>query len=108
MPDSPDLIVNAVVAATLRPRDRVAPGIKAKGGLTFHRLFPSLSNRFAGAAVDAAQKRAPVDAPVTSGTLYQTVPGADGVRGQNPAFGVIPQPAPPPTPQQAQPSAPGR
>ena len=97
MPDQPETIVNAVVAATLAPRDRVAPGLKAKAGLTGHRLFPNLSNAVAGRAVHTAQAASPPDAPSTSGTLYQPLPSARGVRGQQPAYGVSPPEAPPPT-----------
>jgi short-subunit dehydrogenase len=90
MPDAPETIVNAVVAAAMRPRDRVAPGLKAKGALVSHRLSPSLSNAFSGRAVHAAQQAAPADAPTGTGSLYQPQPAADGVRGENPAFGVPP------------------
>jgi len=89
LPDDPRLIVDAVVAATLQPRDRVAPGLKAKGALLVHRLSPGLANRFAGAVFHRAQSRAPADprAP-TSGSVQRPLPTGRGVRDETPEGAV--------------------
>ncbi len=89
LPDQPALVVNAIVHAALRPRDRVAPGIKAKGALLSHRISPGLTNRAAGAVFHRAQSTAPRDpkAP-TSGSLYAPSPAAPGVRDDTPGGSV--------------------
>lgn len=85
MPDRPELIVDAVVQAALRPRPRVAPGWKAKSALLGDRLSPGLAEAMAGAAVDRAQRSAPpTGRPPTAGTLYAPMPAGRGVRDETP------------------------
>ena len=89
LPDQPRLVVDAIVHAALRPRDRVAPGVKAKGALVAHRVSPSLTNAAAGAVFDRAQKSAPPDPrSPTSGSLYAPSPAAPGVRDETPGGSV--------------------
>ena len=80
LPDSPDLVVNAIVHAALRPRDRVAPGLKAKSALVAHRLSPTLTNAVSGAIFTAVQRSSPPDpkAP-TSGSLHRGSPAPGAV-----------------------------
>jgi short-subunit dehydrogenase len=88
LPDRPELIVDAIVHAALRPRDRVAPGLKAKSALLSHRISPALANAVAGAVFHGAQSAAPPDpkAP-TSGSLHRGGPGV-GVRDETPGGSV--------------------
>jgi short-subunit dehydrogenase len=89
VPDGPEVIVNAVLHAALHPRDRVAPGLKAKSALVSHRLSPGLTDAFAGSVVHRAQTAAPpTNAPPTSGSVQQPQPNGRGVRGDDPRYGV--------------------
>ena len=89
LPDRPELVVDAIVRAALRPRDRVAPGIKAKGALLAHRISPALTNAAAGAVFHRAQTSAPADprAP-TSGSLHRPGPGPGAVADDTPGGSV--------------------
>ena len=92
LPDRPELIVDAIVRAALRPRDRVAPGIKAKGALAAHRISPSLTNAAAGAVFHRAQTSAPADPRTpTSGAVHRPSP-APGSTADNTPGGSVTRP----------------
>ena len=75
--DDPDKIVQAVMAAALHPRPRVAVGWKVKSVLVAHRLAPGLSEDAAATGYRRVIQAAPGGAPATSGTLH--APMAEGV-----------------------------
>jgi short-subunit dehydrogenase len=82
MMDSPDVVLDAVVQAAIRPRRQIAPGWKAKTILFSHRMAPSAVEAVAAGVVQQTQMRdAPAGVPPHSGTLHQPDPNGVGVSG---------------------------
>ena len=77
--DAPDPVVDAVLRAALRPRERVAVGWKAKVALAFHRLSPGATESLAGHWLDQVQMhQAPAGASPSTGALYAPVSQGQG------------------------------
>jgi short-subunit dehydrogenase len=77
--DPPDKIVNAVIRASLRPRQEVPVGWKAKAANHWHRKFPHLTERLSANVAHKYQiKNAPPATP-TSGSVHQPLQEGKGV-----------------------------
>jgi short-subunit dehydrogenase len=88
LPDDPRLIVDAIVRTAMFPRDRVAPGLKAKGALLSHRVSPGLTNAVSAIVYDRMVKSAP-PAPNKPGNLRLPSLAPGTVKDETPAGSVI-------------------
>ncbi|CAA9519303.1 MAG: hypothetical protein AVDCRST_MAG39-2390 [uncultured Sphingomonadaceae bacterium] len=79
--DGPGETVDAIIYASLHPREELAVGWKAKGALRSHALFPDLTERIAGGIVHREQMKRGVPAVPTAGSLYDPNKAARGVEG---------------------------
>lgn len=84
--DPPSKVVNAVIRASLRPRQELPVGWKAKGAWFSHHLFPHFTEWLSANIIHRYQIKTPPPAPPTSGSAYepeQTGRGIDdGVRAR--------------------------
>lgn len=79
--DSADKVVDAIVAATLKPRREIQVGYKAKTAVTSHRIARRLTERLtAGLTHRALYEEAP-PAEHTAGALHEPVATGVGVDG---------------------------
>ena len=67
--DGPQQAVEAIIRASLYPREEVLVGWKARSAYFAHRIFPNLTERFAANIAERQIEIAP-SAPPTSGTLH--------------------------------------
>jgi short-subunit dehydrogenase len=88
LPDDPRFVVDAIVRTAMFPRDRIAPGLKAKGALLGHRVSPGLTNAVSAIVYDRMVKSAP-PAPDAPGNLRLPSPAPGTVRDNTPAGSVI-------------------
>ena len=81
MLDAADKVAEAIVWASVHPREELPVGWKAQGAVSAHNLFPDLTEKVAANVYHDAQMRdAPAGSPDTTGNLYR--PGAGrGVDG---------------------------
>lgn len=68
--DDPWQVVDAIIRASLDPREEVLVGWKSKGAYLSHQLFPDLSERIAANIVEEQFEEAP-PAPPREGALYE-------------------------------------
>ncbi|MBF9223877.1 SDR family NAD(P)-dependent oxidoreductase [Hymenobacter ruricola] len=82
--DPPAKVVNALVRASVRPRQEVPVGWKAKGAVVSHRIAPRFTERVSANIDHHYQLKTAPPAPATTGSLYApqaSGPGVDdGVR----------------------------
>jgi short-subunit dehydrogenase len=82
--DPPSKVVNAMVRASVRPRQELPVGWKAKGAVVSHRIAPRLTDRVSANIDHHYQMKTAPPAPTTTGSLYApqaSGPGVeDGVR----------------------------
>jgi short-subunit dehydrogenase len=81
MLDPPEKVIDAIVAATVRPRPETNVGYKAKMSVASHRIAQRLTERVAG---DINQKVLIEDSPsaqATNGTLHHPMRVGDSVEG---------------------------
>ncbi|WP_375429487.1 SDR family NAD(P)-dependent oxidoreductase [uncultured Sphingomonas sp.] len=82
MLDPADKVAEAIVWASIHPREELPVGWKAQGAVTAHNLFPDLTEKVAANVYHDAQMRdAPARAPDTTGNLYRPVQAGRGVDG---------------------------
>ncbi|GGO67381.1 oxidoreductase [Microbacterium nanhaiense] len=78
--DDPSIVVDAIVAACMNPREEQPVGPKARAANLSHNLFPDLTERLSAKIADTeAEKGRP--APHTTGSLYEPMPEGVGVEG---------------------------
>jgi short-subunit dehydrogenase len=79
--DDPKKVVDAIVRASLHPKEAIPVGWKAQGSYVSHRIFPTLTERLSGALAQREQIQKAAPAPRTSGTLYRPMQSGQGVEG---------------------------
>jgi len=81
MMDDPQKVVDAIVWASLHPREEVAVGWKGKSGYVAHRLFPDMTERLSGTASHKLQIEIAPPALSTSGALHKPMQEGRTVEG---------------------------
>jgi hypothetical protein len=79
--DGPEKAVDAIVHASLFPREEVPVGWKARAALAAHWLTPDLAERTSANIVHKHQFELAPPAPATSGSVRQPVATGAGVDG---------------------------
>lgn len=77
--DDPQKVVNAVVRSSLRRKQEVPVGFKAKATRFFHHLFPHFTERLSANIAHKYQIKDAPPAPLTSGSAYAPMQGGRGV-----------------------------
>lgn len=77
--DPPGKVVNAIVRMSLRPRQELPVGWKARASYTSHHLLPHLTERLSANLAHRYQIKTAPPAPATTGSLYQPMPTGRGV-----------------------------
>jgi short-subunit dehydrogenase len=82
MLDPADKVAEAIVWASVHPREELPVGWKAQGAVSAHNLFPDLTEVVAANIYHDAQMRdAPAGVPDTTGSLYSPMEAGRGVDG---------------------------
>jgi len=79
--DDPQKVVEAIVWASVHPREELPVGWKASGATVSHRLMPDLTERISANISHRMQYETAPPAPATSGTLHQPVEAGRTVDG---------------------------
>lgn len=79
--DDPWKVVDAIVWASLNPKEELTVGWKGKGARASHYLFPDLTERLSADIAHHRQIETAPPAPLTSGSLHRPIPGGTGVSG---------------------------
>jgi short-subunit dehydrogenase len=77
--DGPQKVVNAVIRSSLRPRQEVPVGFKARATWFFHHLFPHFTERLSANIVHKYQIKDAPPAPPTTGSAYAPMQSGRGV-----------------------------
>ncbi|WP_377527145.1 SDR family NAD(P)-dependent oxidoreductase [Pontibacter rugosus] len=77
--DPPSKVVNAIIRASLRGRNELPVGWKAKGAWLSHRLFPRLTERLSANIIHKYQIENAPPAPPTSGSVHEPMEAGRGV-----------------------------
>jgi short-subunit dehydrogenase len=77
--DPPSKVVNAMVRSSVRPRQELPVGWKAKGAVFSHRVAPRLTERVSANIDHHYQMKTAPPAPITPASLYQPVSTGRGV-----------------------------
>ncbi|MBO2008354.1 SDR family NAD(P)-dependent oxidoreductase [Siccationidurans soli] len=77
--DPPAKVVNAMVRASVRPRQELPVGWKAKGAVFSHRVAPRFTDRISANIDHHYQLETAPPAPATPGSLYQPVSSGRGI-----------------------------
>ncbi|PJJ54455.1 SDR family NAD(P)-dependent oxidoreductase [Hymenobacter chitinivorans] len=77
--DPPSKVVNAMVRSSVRPRQELPVGWKARGAFFSHGIFPHFTERVSANIAHRYQVKTAPPAPVTTASLYQPVPTGRGV-----------------------------
>lgn len=78
--DDPEVVVDAIVEACVRPKEEQPVGAKARGATLSHRLFPDLTERASAKLIDSeTEKGTPVSD--TTGAIYEPMVAGTTVSG---------------------------
>ncbi|WP_188555867.1 SDR family NAD(P)-dependent oxidoreductase [Hymenobacter glacieicola] len=77
--DPPSKVVNAMVRSSVRPRQELPVGWKARGASFSHQLLPHFTERISANVAHRYQIKTAPPAPATPSSLYQPVPTGQGV-----------------------------
>jgi short-subunit dehydrogenase len=77
--DGPEKVVDAMIRASLHPKEEMPVGWKARSAYVSHHLFPDMTERFSGNVAHKYQIEGAPPAPPTSGSLYKPMEGGTGV-----------------------------
>jgi short-subunit dehydrogenase len=78
--DDPALVVAAIVAACVDPKEEQPVGGKARAADIAHHLFPGLTERGSAKVIDAESKKG-MPVPATTGAIYEPMAGTTTVNG---------------------------
>jgi hypothetical protein len=81
MLDPPEKVVAAIVMAAVKPRKKVAVGLKAKAAYAGHNIAPGLAEHVGANIVNEAQMIDAPPAPPTPGNLHAPMPAGTAVDG---------------------------
>jgi short-subunit dehydrogenase len=79
--DPPEKVVDAIVYASLHPREKMPVGWKAQAATVSHGLMPDLTERMSANIADHYQIKTAPPAPPTDGTLFQPMAEGRDVEG---------------------------
>lgn len=79
--DDPAKVVEAIVHASLHPREEVPAGWKARGAIWSHKIAPDFTEHISANIAHAEQFDKAPAMPATSGSLHQPNPAASGIDG---------------------------
>jgi short-subunit dehydrogenase len=77
--DGPDKVVNAILRSSLRPRQELPVGSKARTSYIMHHLLPHFTERFSAGIAHRYQIKTAPPAPATDGSLHQPLLTGRGV-----------------------------
>lgn len=77
--DPPSKVVNAMVRSSLRPRQELPVGWKARGAVILHHVLPHFTDRVSANIAHRYQIKTAPPAPATTASLYQPTPSGRGV-----------------------------
>ena len=77
--DDPQKVVNAVIRSSLRPKQEVPVGFKARATWFFHHLFPHFTERLSANIIHKYQIKDAPPAPPTTGSAYAPMASGRGV-----------------------------
>jgi short-subunit dehydrogenase len=77
--DPPSKVVNALVRSSVRPRQELPVGWKARGASFSHQVLPHFTDRLSANIVHRYQIKTAPPAPATPSSLHAPVPGGRGV-----------------------------
>jgi short-subunit dehydrogenase len=80
MMDPPEKVVEAMIWASIHPREELPVGWKAQASYSMHHVLPDLTERVS-ANVQRAELKKAAPAPATSGSLFQPMPEGTSVNG---------------------------
>lgn len=81
MMDDPKIVVDAIVRATLHPKEEVKVGWKAKVFDASHHLLPDTTERLSANTSHEYQIKTAPPAPPTTGTIYEPMQSGEDVGG---------------------------
>lgn len=81
MIDGPEIVVDAMIRASLRPREEMPTGWKAHAANLSHHIAPDITETFAANVAHRYQLETAPPAPPTSGSLHRATPEGRGVEG---------------------------
>jgi hypothetical protein len=79
LPDPPEKVVNAIVAATVRPKPEINVGYKANAAVISHRIAPRFTENVTGSAFHKATIEDSPPTGKTAGSLYEPMENGQGV-----------------------------
>jgi short-subunit dehydrogenase len=79
--DDPAIVVNAIIRASLRPREEVPVGWKAQGATWAHHVAPDLTERLSADVVQRYQVQTAPPAPPTPGAVFAPMTPGRAVEG---------------------------
>lgn len=77
--DGPAKVVHAIVRSSVRPRQELPVGWKARAAVVSHHLFPHFTERVSANIAHRYQIKTAPPAPPTPGSLYEPMPTGRGV-----------------------------
>jgi short-subunit dehydrogenase len=77
--DPPAKVVNALVRASVRPRQELPVGWKARGAVFSHQILPHFTERLSANIVHRYQIKTATPTPLTSGSVHEPMPTGRGV-----------------------------
>ncbi|MCB2406854.1 SDR family NAD(P)-dependent oxidoreductase [Hymenobacter lucidus] len=77
--DPPSKVVNAIVRSSLRPRQELPVGWKARGAVFSHHVLPHFTERLSANIAHRYQIKTAPPAPATAGAVQQPMPTGRGV-----------------------------
>jgi short-subunit dehydrogenase len=77
--DPPAKVVNALVRASVRPRQELPVGWKARGAVFSHQILPHFTERLSANIVHRYQIKTAPPTPLTSGSVHEPMPTGRGV-----------------------------
>jgi short-subunit dehydrogenase len=77
--DGPQKVVNAILRSSLRPRQELPVGWKARGAYAFHHVFPHFTERLSATIAHRYQIKTAPPAPATKGALYDPMLSGKGI-----------------------------
>lgn len=81
MLDPPKMVVDAIVMAAVKPRKKVAVGLKAKAAYAGHNIAPGIAEHVGANIIHDAQMVDAPPGPVTPGNLHRPMPQGTAIDG---------------------------
>jgi len=79
--EGPEKVINAMVKASIHPKEEIAVGWKARSAYHFHKMFPDLSERISANVAHKYQIKEAPPSPNTHGTLFTPMQSGTEIEG---------------------------